>query len=235
MGCGEYVHCSSRAWSLVAAALCGGLLLWPVNAASGPCSARQALQSRLKTDKGPPTRAAPIHVVSARDVPTWKTIEVGSFPDAMALRNALDAAGCAIGGQAEEALARPAFTVASRKMQIDLVAISPAELGFDGDTVALAAIYARARQLGFQPAPAEVGPQLRLQYFDQPLGEFLVVGMEPISTWSGEPVILTVANGGAGLVMIGQDGRAGAEVALASRFLFARSQEFDDAHLTAHR
>lgn len=168
-------------------------------------------------------------------MPTWKTIEIGGFPDSIALRNALDAADCAIGGQAEEVLARPAFTVVSRKMQLDLVAVSPAELGFDGDTASLADIYLRARQLGFRPVPPEVGPQLRLQYADQPLGEFLIVGMEPIRTWSEEPVILTVANGGAGLILIGQCGRASAKVALTSRFLFVRSQEFDGTDLAAHR
>jgi hypothetical protein len=240
MGRGGFVRHSNRGRSsncLIAAALCSGLLLWPVNAASGQCSARQALQSQLRpTNKAPPADVAvPLHIVSVSDVPTWKTIEVGSFPDSIALRNALNAADCAIGGQAEEILARPAFTVVSRKMQIDLVAVSPAELGFDGDTVSLADIYVRAWQLGFRPVPAEVGPQLRLQYLDQPLGEFLIVGMEPIRTWSEEPVILTVANGGAGLILIGQCGRASAKVALTSRFLFVRSQEYGGADLTAHR
>ena len=82
---------------------------------------------------------------------------------------------------------------------------------FQTDTASLADIYARAQQLGFGLAAAEVAPQLRLQYLDQPIGEFLV-GMEPIKTWKGVPVILTVANGGAGLVLIGQDGSADAEI-----------------------
>ena len=59
---------------------------------------------------------------------------------------------------------------------------------------------------------------------DQPIGEFLI-GMEPIKTWKGEPVILTVANGGAGLVLIGRDGSADAEIPVAARFLFVRSNE----------
>ena len=49
--------------------------------------------------------------------------------------------------------------------------------------------------------------------------------MEPIKTWNGEPVILTVANGGAGLILIGQDGSADAEIPVVSRFLFVRSNE----------
>jgi hypothetical protein len=103
--------------------------------------------------------------------------------------------------------------------------VSPAELDFQTDTASLANIYARAQQLGFALAGAEVGPQLRLQYFDQPIGEFLLIGMEPIKTWKGEPVILTVANGGAGLILIGQDGSADAQISVVSRFLFVRSNE----------
>jgi hypothetical protein len=34
-----------------------------------------------------------------------------------------------------------------------------------------------------------------------------------------------VANGGAGLILIGQDGRAIAEIAVTSRFVFARSDQ----------
>lgn len=102
--------------------------------------------------------------------------------------------------------------------------MSVAELGFQTDVVRLADIYARAQQLGFELAAAEVAPQLRLQYFDQPFGEF-VIAMDPIKTWKGEPVILTVANFGAGLILIGRDGRADAEIPVASRFLFVRSNE----------
>ncbi|WP_341850411.1 hypothetical protein [Bradyrhizobium brasilense] len=143
----------------------------------------------------------------------------------MALRDAFDAIGCNIGGLAGEILARPAFAVSTTKKTVNLFAVSVQELGFDTDAVSLAAIYDRARQLGFGLAAAEVAPQLRLQYFDQPVGEFLIVGMEPIKTWSGVPVILNVANGGAGLLLIGQDGAADAEFPVTSRFVFVRDNE----------
>jgi hypothetical protein len=45
----------------------------------------------------------------------------------------------------------------------------------------------------------------RLQYLNQPLGEFLHIAMVPIAGRGGEPTDLTVANGGAGLVLIGGD------------------------------
>ena len=155
--------------------------------------------------------------------PCGRRLRVGTFSNLPALRSALNAAGCGIGDSAGEILARPTFTLSAMKTTVELFAVSAAELGFEADTASLTDIYARAQQLGFGLAAAEVAPQLRLQYSDQPAGEFLIIGMEPIATWKGELIILTVANGGAGLILIGQDGSAGAQISVASRFLFARS------------
>ena len=113
-----------------------------------------------------------------------------------------------------------------------LVAVSAAELGFETDTASLADIYVRAQELGF--AAAEVAPQLRLQYFDQPIGEFLIIGMEPIKTWNGEPVIFNVANGGAGAILIAKMAAPTTQISVASRFLFVRSNEVDEAAALVH-
>jgi hypothetical protein len=193
--------------------------------ARAQCSARDVLQNQLISKAAPPTDVPQVLVRSAAAVPVWKTITLGTFANSLALANALHEMGCHIGELAEEILARPAFIVSPAKTDVELVAVSAAELGFKTNTVTLTEIYARARQLGFRLATAEVGPQLRLQYPDQPVGEFLTIGMEPIKRWSGEPVILSVANGGAGLILIGQDGRYDAEVSVISRFLFVRSNK----------
>jgi hypothetical protein len=193
--------------------------------AGAQCSARDVLQNHLTLKKTPSVNGPTILVGSAIDVPVWKTITVGTFANSLALRTALDAASCGTGGLAAEIIARPTFTLYATKTDVELVAVSAAELGFQTDTAPLASIYARAQQLGFGLAAAEVAPQLRLQYFDQPIGEFLIIGMEPIKTWTGEPIILTVANGGAGLILIGQDGSADAEISVVCRFLFVRSKE----------
>ncbi|QOZ48543.1 hypothetical protein XH89_05365 [Bradyrhizobium sp. CCBAU 53340] len=192
--------------------------------ASAQCAARDVLQNQLKF-KTRPAPASQQPISSAREVATWKTITIGTFVDPLALRNELDSRGCNVGGQAAEILARPSFTTSPRTANVELVDLSPAQLGFTFGTVTLASVYARARQLGFELAAAEVGPQLRIQYLDQPIGEFLIIGMEPIKTWGGEPIILNVANGGAGLILIGQDGRADADVPVTSRFIFARSPQ----------
>lgn len=214
-------HCGPR---LVIAVL-GATFILQSSEVSAQCTARDVLQNQLKLQKPPSASAPRVLIRSAANVPVWKTITLGSFANAFAFHGALNATGCGIGGLAAEILARPGFVVSSTKKEVELVTVSAIELGFSTDTVTLAAIYARAKDLGFGLAAAEIGPQLRLQYFDQPIGEFLIIGMEPITTWNGEQGILNVANGGAGLILIGQDGRVDAEISATSRFVFVRSDE----------
>jgi hypothetical protein len=223
---------SAHGGTFFIAMLCTAFIVLFASDAGAQCSARDVMQNHLTLKKAPSANMPPILVRSAVAVPVWKTIAVGTFANSIALSNALNAAGCGIGESAAEILARPAFTLSITKTDVELIAVSAAELGFQTDTASLGSIYARAQQLGFGLAAAEVAPQLRLQYFDQPIGEFLIIAMEPIRTWKGEPVILNVANGGAGLILIDQDGSADAEISVASRFLFVRSNEASLAKAT---
>ena len=208
----------------VIAALCAANVVLYTNGATAQCAARDVLHNAtaLRTS----TVIAPPAVLKAGAVlNAWKTIKLGEYPNSFALRNALDAAACGIGDLADEILARPAFTLAATKTEVDLVVVSAVELGLTTDSASLRDIYSRAEKLGLSPAPAEVGPELRLQYFDQPIGEFLYVGMKPITTWTGEPVIFVVVNGGAGLILIGQNGSADTQIPASSAFLFVRPRE----------
>lgn len=215
--------------ALIFMMLCTACILLFASEARSQCTARDVLQNQLRLKKSPSAGGPKLPVGSAVDAPVWKTITVGTFADPLALNNALDAVGCSVGNSAGEILGRPTFTLSGTKTSVELFAVSAAELGFQSDTTSLANIYARAKQLGFGLAAAEIGPQLRLQYHDQPIGEFLIIGMEPLWTWKGEPVILTVANGGAGLILIGQDGSADAQISVLSRFLFVRPNKFAPA------
>jgi hypothetical protein len=150
---------------------------------------------------------------------------LGNFANSFALINALDAASCDIGDLAQEIIARPAFTIAPTRTAVDLVTVSAAELGLTDEYVAIGDIYSRAEKFGLSLAPAEVGPELRLQYLDQPIGEFLHVAMKPITTWNGDPVIFVVANGGAGLILIGQSCSADTQIPGSAAFLFVRPRE----------
>lgn len=214
-----------RSGRLVVAMLFAACTLQFASEARAQCSARDVLHNKLSLKEALSADVSGLLIRSAADVPTWKRITLGTFTDAFALHKTLDTVGCKTGGLAEQILARPAFDVSSNAAEVELVVVSAAELGFKTETVSLPAVYARVRQLGLEVAAAEVGPQLRLQYFDQPMGEFLIIGMEPIKTWSGEPVILSVANGGAGLILMGQYGGPDAEVSTSSRFVFVRPNE----------
>jgi hypothetical protein len=218
-------HCSIG-WcnrvTLAVLLLCTACILGSAHDAKAQCTARDVLQGRLTLKTAPAVRKPQSPVTSASKVAAWNTITIGTFSDSSALLNALSAISCGV-GDAAAILARSAFTVSGTKTEVELLSVSAAELGFLGETASLWQIYERAKRLGFGLAPAEIAPQLRLQYLDQPIGEFLIIGMEPIRASTGESVILTVANGGAGLILIGQDVSADAEIPVTSRFVFVRS------------
>jgi hypothetical protein len=216
---------SARGGTFFIAMFCTAIIVLFARQANAQCAPRDALRNHSTLKNTPSANVLPLLVRSTAAVPVWKTITVGTFANSIALGHALNAAGCDVENSTGEILARPDFTHSAIMTNVELLAVSAAELGFEADTASLADIYARAQKLGFGFAAAEVAPQLRLQYFDQPIGEFLIIGMEPITTWSGEPVILNVANGGAGLILFGQDGSADAEISVASRFIFVRSKE----------
>ena len=208
---------------LAIATLCAAGFVVCATGASAQCSARDVRNATVP--KTAPVIATSAFLRGGAALKVWKTITLGEFANSFALRNALDAADCGIGDLAEEILARPAFTLAATKTDVDLVVVSAAELGLGADSVSLRDIYSRAEQLGLGLAPAEIGPALRLHYFDQPIGEILHVGMKPITTWKGEPGIFVVANGGAGLILIGQIGIADTQMSASSAFLFVRPRE----------
>jgi hypothetical protein len=135
--------------------------------------------------------------------------------------DALDSARIRIGDSADEILGRPAFPYARTKTGVELAVLSAADLGVESDQSSLAEVYQRAREAGLELCPAEVGPQLRLDYRNQLLGEALDIAMEPVATYSGDPTMLTLANWGTGLLLIGRDGRPESMVFRKSRFVFA--------------
>jgi hypothetical protein len=107
------------------------------------------------------------------------------------------------------------------KTDVELVLVSAADLGVETES-SLADVYKRARQVGLELCPAEVGPQLRLDYRNQPRGEALTIAMEPVARYSGEPTILALANFvPSGLLLIGSDGRSELMVSSTFRFVFA--------------
>jgi hypothetical protein len=150
----------------------------------------------------------------------WRKITLGTYKGVDGYRRELDSAGIKVGDAADEILGRPAFSYGAMKTDVELVLVSAADLGVETES-SLAGVYKRARQVGLELCPAEVGPQLRLDYRNQPLGEALDIAMEPVATYSGDPTILTLVNWGTGLALISRDGRSESMVSRTSRFVFA--------------
>jgi hypothetical protein len=108
-------------------------------------------------------------------------------------------ANCRIEDFANDIISMSTFTVASEEVEVDLVKKTVSELGFNG--AKYEDICGLGIALGLQLCPAEVGPQLRLQYIDQPLtDEVVCIAMEAITIPSisanGDRSIFSIGYGG---------------------------------------
>lgn len=140
-----------------------------------PKSLRHALRSALC----PLEATAPAH---KRKFSTWKTIRLGACRSVQDLSLALRNNGFELGKPAEALLNQA--TLAPTETPLRLVNVSVRELGFEEGAV-LIQVYARAFECGLGLVPAEAGPQLRLQYPDQPSRDWLCMGMQPLPDTQG--------------------------------------------------
>ncbi len=95
-----------------------------------------------------------------------------------------------------------------QKEEIDLVSFSVEQLGFPNGAT-LQEIYDRAKEFKLELCPSQAGPELRLNYKDQPNGEYLKVAMEPINDRDGDPGLFGVDRGGSESWLSGGDGGLG--------------------------
>jgi len=148
----------------------------------------------------------------------WKTIKLGTR-NIDSLEAGLKKAGRQISNWANDILQK--ITLSDVEKEIELVLISVAELGFkDGAT--LKEIFDRAIELGLELCPAEVGPQLALQYPDQSLGEWILIAMEPIADSDGGLDLFSVGRGDGGFWLRTLYGDSDGFWDPGSRFVFVR-------------
>jgi len=137
-----------------------------------------------------------------RNWSAWKTIKLGTgFKNADDFRKTIKDCGMRIGDWANDIIGKPEFTVAARETEVDLVKVTVGDLGFK-DGARRDQIYDRAKELGLEVCPSEVGPQLRLQYKDQPLNEWILIGMEPIRASGGDLFVFLVEHNDDGLWLL---------------------------------
>lgn len=109
-------------------------------------------------------------------------------------RNAYSKQRMALSEPAKELLESPDFKVSLSPTEIDLAFIPLRLLGFK-QSPTRKEIISRALEKGYELCPAEVGPQLRWQYPDQPIGD-LVIAMIPLyrRADSSSPRVFSVEN-----------------------------------------
>jgi len=117
----------------------------------------------------------------------WKTIILDAeLRTADDFRRTLLSGGFYKDDGVNDMLNNSALDVATSEVKVQLVNISAAELGFSCNIIPLINIYRKAISLGLELCPDNLGPQLRVQYMDQPADEYLHVAMEQIKCASGD-------------------------------------------------
>ncbi len=129
------------------------------------------------------------------DFPAWMTVELGIHPDPDSYHKAIMATTVRMSNRAKDILQK--VSVGPHRV-VQLVRVTVAELGFSKGA-RYEAVCERAKICGLRLCPAEVGPALRMQYLDQPFGEWLRIAMEPITASDGDPVVFAVYFSSGGL------------------------------------
>jgi len=160
-----------------------------------------------------------------RQFQIFKTIKLGTgLRSADDFRKSLKDDGFNISEWADDTLGNPAFKMATKEIEVDLVVVSVSELGFkDGAT--REQIYKRAKELGLELCPSEVGPQLRLQYKDQSSGEWLLIAIEPITGSDGYMGVFSVRCRNSGLWLYSHDGNPDSVWDSVDRWVFVRPRK----------
>lgn len=166
-------------------------------------------------------RRAQAPVTKLTEIAIWRTVEIGRRKNAEAMLEALKVVRRRVSDWADRALAKTEF--AEELRTLELVAITVAELGFPKGA-SLKQILDAGIARGYELCPAEVGPALREQYADQPVGEWLRIAMESINVSGGNLGIFKVGHRGVDLWLDACSGHLDGGWSPGVRFVFVRSK-----------
>ena len=177
--------------------------------------------------KKPSSKTSKVRIVTpvkGELLTVWKTLKLGTGPKtADDFRIAIKELGNKIGDWGNSILGKPAFTASAEESEVDLVTRSGAELGFENGATRKE-IYDRALELGLQLCPSEVGPQLRLQYQDQPKGKWILIAMDPI-----DDGMFNVEHDGNYLYLHAGNGHPGCHWSADSRWVFVQPRKVTES------
>jgi hypothetical protein len=85
-----------------------------------------------------------------------------------------------------------------------LIRLKVGDFGLENNYPTTDEIYARIEELGLELCPAETGPRYRMKYADQPLNEWVRIGMKQITDRGGSPDVFSVEHDDDGLWLYGR-------------------------------
>lgn len=147
-----------------------------------------------------------------------ENVEIGGKSAEQLIRE-MQQAGINISDYAQDMLKSREFGVGKKKEEITLIRLTVADLGFSGYATT-DQIYARAETLGLELCPPDTGPNYRLKYQNQPLGEWIYVGMKQIAVRDGGPRVFDLGRVGGGLWLVSDWATPGGEWNPSSGFVF---------------
>lgn len=100
-----------------------------------------------------------------------------------------------ISDYAKSLMASKDFHTFSDPETISTVRLKVRDLGLTGRPTT-DQLYTRAQELGLELCPAEIGPHLRIAYKDQPMDEWLHIGMKQIADSDGSPNVFYLERDG---------------------------------------
>lgn len=128
----------------------------------------------------------------------WKTIRLGTCENRLAFKDGFVKSESKLCGWAEQViLEQPGSFIGTISREINLVKLSKADLGLE-ENVTDDKVIAEALKLDLELCSEEVGPQLRMQYKNQPEGERLRIAMKRIKAEGYSPHMFEVARDGNG-------------------------------------
>ena len=114
-----------------------------------------------------------------------ENVEIGG-KSAEQLISEMEAAGINISDYTKSMLKNREFVPGKNPEEATLIRLTVADLGFKSSATT-DQIYERAQILGLELCPADTGPNYRLKYRNQPLGEWIYMGMKQITDSGGDP------------------------------------------------
>jgi hypothetical protein len=126
-----------------------------------------------------------------------ENIEIGG-KTAEQLISEMEAAHINISDYAKSMMKNGDFVPGKNREEATLIRLTVADLGFKSNATT-DQIYERAQTLGLELCPPDTGPNYRLKYKDQPLNEWVRIGMKQIADSGGDPRVFFLARLDVGL------------------------------------